>query len=94
MGIAGKLVNKPSEIRKWVLRAVAILIAGYGVYAFVKRDIGSYILLRNQFVFFDFEEPLTLFLFDYMAVMGLFIAAGHYLSNAISRPFVQVLPYQ
>lgn len=85
MGMAGKLVKKPSNIRKWALRAVAILIAGYGVYAFVKRDIGSYMLLKNQFVFFDFEEPLILFLIDYIASMGLFVAVGHYLSELLKK---------
>lgn len=85
MSMAGKLVKKQSEIRKWVLRAVAVLIAGYGAYAFMKRDVGSYMLLRNQFVFFDFEEPLILFLLDYITIMGLFIGAGHYLSEILKK---------
>ena len=85
MGMAKKLVKKPSEIRKWTLRAIAILISGYGVYAFIKRDIGSYMLLKNQFVFFDFEEPLILFLLDYIASMGLFVAISHYLSELLKK---------
>ncbi|MCI8331518.1 MAG: hypothetical protein HFE78_01640 [Clostridiales bacterium] len=90
---AQKLVKKPSEIRKWMLCAVAVCIVGYGMYAFIKRDIVSYMLLKNQFVFFDFEEPLILFLMDYIASMGLFAAVGHYLSEVLkklrkSKPFV------
>ena len=85
MGIARKLVKKPSEVRKWILRAAAALIAGYGVYAFIEHNIGSYMLLQNQFVFFDFEEPFMLFLFDYIAVMGLFTVAGYYLSKLLSK---------
>lgn len=85
MGIARRLIKKPSEFRKWVLRAIALLIAGYGVYSFVKRDIGSYMLLKNQFVFFDFEEPLPLFLLDYIAAMGLFVYVGHYLSDILKK---------
>lgn len=42
-------------------------------------------LLRNQFVFFDFEEPLLLFFLDYAAVMGLFVAVGHYVSQALKK---------
>lgn len=83
--MAGRLVKKPSKIRKWVLHAVAIIIAGYGIYAFIKRDIGSYMLLKTQFVFFDFEEPLILFLLDYIASMGLFVFVGHYLSEGIKN---------
>lgn len=85
MGMAKKLTKKPSALRTWTLRIIAVLIAGYGVYAFVKRDIGSYLLLQNQFAFFDFEEPIIRFLLDYTAIMGLFVAIGHYTSNIIRK---------
>lgn len=61
MGMAGKLWKQPSALRKWIGRLAALFIAGYGVYAFVKRDIGSYMLLQTPFVFFDFEETFFLF---------------------------------
>ncbi len=83
MGMAKKLFPKPSAVRKWAGRILALVIAGYGVYAFIKRDIGDYMLLRSHFVFFDYEEPLVFFFLDYMAVMGLFIAAGHYVCAGI-----------
>lgn len=78
MGIAGRIFQKPSAIRGWVVRVAGWMIAVYGVYAFFKREIGSYMLLRNQFVFFDYSESLAFFLLDYMAVMGLFVCIGHY----------------
>ena len=83
MGMAKKLFPKPSAVRKWAGRILALVIAGYGVYAFIKRDIGDYMLLRSHFVFFDYEEPLVFFFLDYMAVMGLFIAAGHYVCTGL-----------
>lgn len=85
MGMAGKLVKKPSKIRKWILRGIAVLVAGYGIYAFIRRDIGSYMLLKNQFVFFDFEEPVVFFMLDYIVVMGLFVCTGHYLSEGLKK---------
>lgn len=78
MGMAKKFFPKPSAVRKWVLRILALVIAGYGVYAFIRRDIGIYMLLRSHFVFFDYEEPLVFFYLDYIAVMGLFIWIGNY----------------
>ena len=78
MGMAKKFFPKPSAVRKWVLRILALVIAGYGVYAFIRRDIGIYMLLRSHFVFFDYEEPLVFFYLDYIAVMGLFIWNGNY----------------
>ena len=85
MGTAKRLTKKPSVMRTWALRIIALIIAGYGVYAFVKRDIGSYLLLQNQFAFFDFEEPIVQFLLDYIAVMGLFTAIVHYTSGIIRK---------
>lgn len=76
---ARKFVKKSSEIYKWILRIFVVIIFGYGMYAFIKRDIGSYMFLKNQFVFFDFEEPLFFFILDYMAIMGFFICIGHYI---------------
>lgn len=83
MGMAKKAVKKPSAVCTWILRVLALAIAGYGVFAFVKREIGSYMLLKIQFVFFDFEEPLIFFLLDYLAIMGLFVFIGHYLAEVL-----------
>ena len=67
------------------LRAAVVLIAGYGAYAFFHREIGTYMILRTAFVFFDFEEPLVLFFLDYLAVMGLFAAVGYCAVKLLQR---------
>lgn len=78
LGMAKKFFPRPSAVRKWAGRILAFMIAGYGICAFIKRDIGVYMLLRSHFVFFDYEEPLVFFYLDYIAVMGLFILIGNY----------------
>lgn len=80
LAIAGNSL-KPSNVRAWVCRLAGLLVAVYGAYAFVKRGLPGYMCLQNQFVFFDFSEPVALFLLDYLAVMGLFVWIGHYLSQ-------------
>lgn len=85
MGIVKKYMKKSSKVRKWILRGIALLIAGYGIYAFIKRDIGSYMFLKNQFVFFDFDEPLILFMVDYVTAMGFFVFVGHYLFEGLKK---------
>ena len=82
-GMVSRLWKKKSAVRSWSVRTAGFLIAGYGIYAFLKREIGSYMLLKNLFVFFDFDEPLILFLLDYMAVMGLFVFVGHYIAQGL-----------
>lgn len=85
MGMARRMFKAPSAVREWIARLCGLLIAGYGVYAFIKREIGSYMFLRNHFVFFDYDEPLFFFMLDYIAVMGLFVFIGYYLAEGLKR---------
>ena len=78
-GFAKRLFHcKKSAVRSVILRVLVMILAAYGVYAFVKRDVLSYMLLKIQFVFFDTSEPVIYFLADYAAVMILFAAVGYY----------------
>lgn len=85
VGMAKKVIKKPDHTRAWILRGAGFLIAVYGVYAFGKRDIGTYMLMQSHFVFFNYEESLILFLTDYIAAMGLFVWVGHYLTKGIKN---------
>lgn len=78
LGIARKFTKKKSVLRSAVLRVLAAGLAGYGIYAFQKREISSYLMMKIQFAFFDMEEPLVAFIVDYLAVMGLFAVVGYY----------------
>lgn len=74
---------------KWSSRKgcfyVATLIALYGLWVLVKRDIGTYLFLRTEFVFLDYGESRTLFYLDYLAMMGLFIYLAHYVGKFLQR---------
>lgn len=69
---------KPPKAALWALRFLAVGIAAYGIYAFLRRGLAGYMLLQNRFVFFDHDEPLALFLADYVAILGLFVLVGNY----------------
>lgn len=79
---AGPITSKPLRI---ILRIAAAMIAGYGLYAFLKNQFLSYMFLSSLFVFFDYERPVLLFFTEYMAIMGLFIFLGHYVSKAFQK---------
>lgn len=70
---------------KILLRAGAVLVGIYGIAAFVRRDVGTYMLLKSHFVFFNYEEPLALFLFDYLSIMALFAILGYSLKEVLKR---------
>ena len=78
-------MTKSSRIHCVLFRILGIVIAGYGLYVFVTRDLAAYMFLRTQFVFLDYSESLLSFYIDYLAMMGLFIWIAHYLSAILQK---------
>lgn len=58
-----------------VYAAIAFVFL-YGIYAFITKNIYSYMFLNEQFVYFDHNEPIILFLVDYASVMIFFALIG------------------
>lgn len=86
LSMGRKAVGPVSSKPLWILlRIAAALVAGYGLYAFLKNQFLSYMFLMSSFVFFDFERPVLLFFTEYIAIMGLFIFLAHYTSKGIQR---------
>ena len=52
-------------------------ISAYGCAAFVRRGFPGYMSGRTAFAFFDFGEPIVLFVLDYLAIMVLFMMTGY-----------------
>lgn len=74
-----------SRTRAWVLRGLALLLSGFGVYVFLKHNIADYLFLRSQFVFFDMEQPLALFFAEYLAMMCLWSCIGYYVGRLLQK---------
>ncbi|MBM6668237.1 hypothetical protein H6A64_10425 [Lacrimispora saccharolytica] len=78
-------IQNPSRIRTWILRILAAGLCVYGVFAFVKHDIASYLFLRTHFVFFDMEQPLLSFFAEYLGMMGLWAILSYYAGKLLRR---------
>lgn len=85
VGAVKKHFKTPSAVRTWTVRIAGIPIALYGAGAFAKRDIGTYMFLKSEFVFFNFEEPFLFFLIDYIAIMGMFVWLTYYGMKAVEQ---------
>lgn len=74
------VIKKNRRQRK--LRAAGFVmslpVAAYGVYVFIKRNFLTYLFLRSEFVFLDYEESRLKFFFDELALTGLCIFVAHY----------------
>lgn len=94
MGLLRKAfgIEKASRRRSSVMRIAAVLLSAYGIYAFVQRRLGEYMLLRTEFVFFDFSEPLVFFFLDYLSIMALFVILGYYAAKLLTK--TRVIPHK
>lgn len=64
--------------RVLLLRLLAAVLVGYGLYVFIHYGFADYLLLRTHFVFFALDQTAARFVLDHLAVMGLFVCAAHY----------------
>ncbi len=80
VGLAKKALRlrQPARIRRVLLPIIGGGIAAYGLTALIRRDLLTYMLVRTQFVFLDFGEPIPLFYLDYLAIMGTFVFLAYY----------------
>ena len=52
--------------------------AVYGMTVFFRRGMLTCMLVRTQFVFLDFSEPIPFFYLEYLAMMGTFVFLAYY----------------
>ena len=81
LAILGQKSKKVSLILYVILGCISI----YGCVAFVQRGFPGYMSGKTAFAFFDYGEPILLFLFDYLAIMVLFMMIGYLTVYALSR---------
>ena len=76
-------LSEKNIARAWVLRAAAILISAYGVYAFVIQQIPHYLFLQTHFVMFDETKPTAVYFAETAAMIVLFAFAAHYVNKLL-----------
>ena len=86
LGMGRKALKlRPSRPRQVLLPILGACVAVYGLIAFVRRDLITYMLVRTHFVFFDFSEPIPLFYLDYLAMMGTCIFISYYAARLLRQ---------
>ena len=77
------IAKKMNKLAKMILAILFLIVSLYGVYAFIKRGIGDYLLMKVMFAFFDFGESRVRFLLDYATVMVLVANVGFYIQSGL-----------
>lgn len=78
-------IKSSSKINSCFAFLTGLIIACYGAQVFIRRDFPTYLLLKTEFVFWDYSELKVLFYIDYLALMGLCIFIAHYSTKLIRK---------
>ena len=74
---------------KIIPRIILALVCAYGIYAFIARGVWKYLILRQQFFFFDLGLGYILFAIDYISIIILFATISSTISTAAATIFGQ-----
>ncbi len=66
-------------------RILLALFCIYGLYAFIARGVWKYLILRQQFFFFDFDRGYVLFALDYISIIILFATISNLIATRLKK---------
>ena len=66
-------------------RILLALVCLYGLYAFIARGVWKYLILKQQFFFFDLERGYILFAMDYISIIILFAVVSRLVAANFKR---------
>ena len=70
---------------KIIPRIILALVCAYGLYAFIARGVWKYLILKQQFFFFDVERGYILFAMDYISIIILFAVVSRLVAASFKR---------
>ena len=74
-----------SPIMTLVGKILLALACTYGIYAFIARGVWKYLILQQQFFFFDLERGYILFALDYISIIILFATISHFIAKLLKK---------
>lgn len=75
------------KVRKIISHILLFLACAYGLYAFIARGVWKYLILKQQFFFFDLERGYILFAMDYISIIILFATISHFIAKLLKKRF-------
>lgn len=89
----GMIANRIEEsqpqfkAQKIISNILLSLACAYGLYAFIARGVWKYLILQQQFFFFDLERGYILFALDYISIIILFATISHFIAKILKKRF-------
>lgn len=82
-GMVVSMFHKAKGKAAFLLRMLAVAVAIYGGYRFLKADIFTYMTFQTHFAFLDYERAPALVLGDQLAMMGAWVFLSYYLVKIV-----------
>ena len=82
--IVNKIISQGRKL-KIILYTILALVCAYGVYAFIARGVWKFLILQQQFFFFDLERGYVLFALDYISIIILFATISHLVAIRVKK---------
>ena len=80
-----KKIIGSSPIMTLIGKFLLALACIYGLYAFIARGVWKYLILQQQFFFFDLERGYVLFALDYISIIILFATISHLIASRLKK---------
>lgn len=78
-------IKSQDTVRKNIFRILLAISCAYGVYAIITRGVWKYLILQQQFFFFDLERGYILFALDYISIIILFATLSHFAAAILKK---------
>ncbi len=73
------------QTKTLVIKILLALVCAYGLYAFIIRGVWKYLILQQEFFFFDLERGYILFAIDYISIIILFATLSHLMAKSLKK---------
>lgn len=85
IGSSPIMTGKSKPIMTLIGKVLLALVCAYGIYAFIARGVWKYLILQQQFFFFDLDRGYILFAIDYISIIILFATLSHLLAKSLKK---------
>lgn len=83
--ILAKFPKAKKPALTWIFRIISAAVSVYGAVVFVRSNIISYMFLKTDFAFLDFEKSAALVFAEYIAMIILWAFIGYYIAKIFRK---------
>ncbi len=80
-----KSISRQGSLQKIIAYILLAFACLYGIYAFIIRGVWKYLILQQEFFFFDLERGYIFFVIDYISIIIVFATISHLVAARLKK---------